>query len=203
MAYEFENLSTEEIYKQPIPNIIDQRVAAARIVASTGSGENPIAMVNAHNLTETKKKIIRASFDKQGITITMSAIDLAADSQRPIRHSRTLATNLKKAGIIRFDWMDAHHIVGRLDMQAFDSRLIIFSKGIAINDADNGCYLPRYRTSVVASMPNAHNHQGLHTGTYYLTVYARLVAVAGQPVATVRNELRKIKAELIAGTFPI
>lgn len=51
-------------------------------------------------------------------------------------------------------------------------------------------------------MPNATNHQGIHTNMYYITVTARLTDVQDEPVSEGRNSLRTIKSELIAGVFP-
>lgn len=134
----------------------------------------------------------------------MAALQLALDAIRPIRHSRTLATNINRGnpGQARPDNTDAHHIVGRTDYRARESRVIIYSKGIAMNDTDNGCYLPRYKSSVVPTMPGAHDHQGLHTDRYYLAVHLRLLAVESYTATEVRQALRNIKKELIAGTFP-
>jgi hypothetical protein len=207
MAKEQENLTQEQAYNAPVPNILQQRIAAGAIVSGAGAdaGTNPHALVNEFNLGEKKTKWVKAAYDKQGIALPMAALQLALDAIRPIRHSRTLATNINKAnpGQARPDNTDAHHIVGRTDYRAHESRVIIYSKGIAINDADNGGYFPRYKTTFVPSMPNAHNHQGMHTESYYLNVYLRLVRVANGPTMDVRMALRGIKSELIAGTFPI
>lgn len=165
---------------------------------------NPIALLNDHILQEAKLKVCKAHYDKLGMTIPMSAIMLAMDADRNIRHSRTLATNIIKAnkGQTRPDYTDAHHIVGRLDIRAEVARGYLFNWGIGINDADNGLFLPRYATTKIASMPNASNHQGLHTETYYLAVTMRMFAVADRSGAAGRIVLKTIKGELVAGTFP-
>ena len=205
MSKESQNITQEQAYNAPVKDIVEQRIAAAAMAASSGLATNPIEFVNTHNLIEAKKKWIKASYDKQGKTVPMAALDLAADACRPIRHSRILANNLIKAsgGQCRPEFTDAHHIVGRLDLRAHRSRIILFNKSIGMNDADNGGFIPRYRSSVVPCMPKAHFHQEIHTGTYYLTVELRLRSVANQPEETVRATLREIKKEIIAGTFPI
>lgn len=203
MAKELANQTTEQIYNAPIPNIVEKRCAAARITAASGAGTNPIALLNDHILQEAKLKVCKAHYDKLGMSIPMSAIMLAMDADRNIRHSRTLATNINKAnkGQTRPDFTDAHHIVGRLDIRAVMARAILFNWGIAINDADNGVYLPRYLTTIVPSLPNATNHQGIHTDAYYVTVTTRLLPIKNDPVAAGRSALRQIKADLVAGTF--
>jgi hypothetical protein len=207
MAREPEVLTQEQAYNAPVPNILQQRCAAATIMAGTGAdaATNPVHLVNMHNLGEQKKKWVKAAYDKQGIALPMAAMQLALDALRPIRHSRTLVTNINRAnpGQTKPDDADAHHIVGRIDYRAHGLRIIIYSKGIAINDADNGMYLPRYKSSVVPGMPNAYAHQNMHTAEYYLNVFLRLSDVAAQAPAVVRAALRLIKNELIAGTFPI
>lgn len=204
MSKEAENLTTAQIYAAPIPNAAAQHIAAAKIVAFSGSGANPHAIVNAHNLAEKKKKIIKAHFDKTGQTLPTTAIILAMDADRNIRHSRALASNINKAnrGQCRPQETDAHHIVGRLDFRAEVARRYLFAWLIGINDADNGVYLPRYARTKIASMLKAHHHQGLHTDDYYFNVEMRLRSILGQPTAIARVVLRTIKNELIAGTFP-
>ncbi len=204
MNDDYSKLTTEEIYKLPIPNAVARHCAAARIVATSGSGANAHTLVNEYNLKEKKKQLIKARYDKRGITIADTTIDLAADCARPIRHSRTLTTNLKRAcGQSKPDYTDAHHIVATNDPRAHESRLILFSKRIGINDADNGGFFKRYIYSVVAGMDKSHDHQGMHSDRYYITVEFRLMLVAEQTEAAVRGVLREIKRELIAGTFPV
>ncbi len=162
-----------------------------------------IAWVKAHNLAAKKKEIIKANYDKTGKTIPASAIHLAMDAERKYQHSRMLASNINKAnpGQKRPAEVDAHHIVGRIDFRAVIARGYLFAWGIAINDADNGCYLPRYRQTLIASMPNALKHRSLHTDDYYFNVTVRLADVLGQTTNAARIVLRKIKAELISGEF--
>ena len=133
-----------------------------------------------------------------------AALVLQVDSDRNIRHSRVLASNMFKAhpSYIRPDFVDAHHIVGRLHDFAKLARHLLFAWGIGINDAANGIFLPRYATSKIASMPFAPDHQGLHTRDYYVNVTLRLQAIANDSAAEARLTLREIKGELIAGTFP-
>ena len=138
-------------------------------------------------------------------TQSLVVLVLQVDADRNIRHSRVLASNIFKAhpSYIRPDFVDAHHIVGRLNGDAAVARAYLFSWGIGINDADNGVFLPRYATTNIASMPNAQYHQGMHTFAYYLNVTLRLEAVRNEPVLSARLALREIKNELIAGTFGI
>ena len=119
--------------------------------------------------------------DKTGQTLPTTAIILAMDADRNIRHSRALASNINKAnrGQCRPQETDAHHIVGRLDFRATDSRTFLFMWGIGINDADNGVYLPRYARTKIANMLKAHHHQGLHTDDYYFNVEIRLRTILG------------------------
>jgi hypothetical protein len=58
-----------------------------------------------------------------------------------------------------------------------------------MNDADNGVYLPRFKSTVVASLPTAHKHSGLHTELYHLEVFARLRRV---PAAFANHEQGRI-----------
>lgn len=185
--------------------ITEQRIAAALFVARTGTVANPYALVNSFNLREEKKKKNKAYYDKNGYTMPASIEVLQMDAERKIRHSRQLASNMYKAdrAQVKLLNMDTHHIVGRVHIEASTARAYLFTWGIGINDADNGVFLPRYAHTKIACMPNAQNHQGMHTYVYYFNVTMRLGEVAGQSVAAGRSVLRAIKGELIAGTFPI
>ncbi len=142
---------------------------------------------------------------KNGRTMPMSAKRLmAAARMKSIRPSYILSDNLVASGQTRPNEVAAHHIVAAGDRRATRSQKRLFGWHIAINDADNGVYLPRYKSTVVDSLPNASKHSGLHTGLYHLEVFARLVQV---PAAfgsheRGRESLRLIKKELIDGVFP-
>lgn len=200
MAKEDKKLTTEEIYASPIPNILELTLDACRAVAASGSGQNPNALKNAVVLREKKKRI----YDKNGYTNPNSAQALLNESQRPARHSRVLARNIDKnnKGQIRPRKVDAHHIVACEDYRAKLARGILFKWCIGINDADNGVYLPRYCYTIVACLPNAVKHQNMHTDLYYISVNRQFMFIESPSTAEVRNTLRAIKAELIAGTFP-
>lgn len=44
-------------------------------------------------------------------------------------------------------------------------------------------------------------HSALHSGTYHFEVTDRLRERAGEPQSAAREELRAMRAEMIAGTF--
>jgi hypothetical protein len=151
---------------------------------------------------ETRKESIRY---RNGKTLPASAKRLLADARRGARHSVTLSKNLVAAGQPRPAGVAAHHIVARKDLAADRARKLIFGWGIAINDVDNGVFLPRWKRSVVSSLPNAIKHSVVHTERYHLEVWFRLNAVArldakDRPAG--RQALRTIKSELVDGTFP-
>ena len=182
--------------------ILAQRVAAALVVGNA-PGVNAHELVNVFNIKKERTKVVKAHYDKQGRTMPAAATVLLMDSERNIRHSRTLARNILRAHptYIRPELVDTHHIVGRVHELAFAARAYLFAWGIGINDADNGVFLPRYEATRIARMPYAPNHQGLHTREYYLNVTLRLDPVAEVSVTAVRTVLKEIKSELIAGTF--
>lgn len=125
-------------------------------------------------------------------------------------HARLLRRNMVDAGTRPPDakptgHVSAHHIVASLDEDASDSRVILFGWGIAINDADNGVFLPRYRVSSVPQDPKATKHSDVHTKVYHHQVFIRLDAAAdvnAEDQKVGRSALRKIKGELLQGTFP-
>lgn len=181
--------------------ILAQRIVAAQTLGNTG--------VNAHQALNTlmlqnqKKQQLKAHYDKLGHTCPNQVISLAMDAARPANHSRTLARNLNlNAGAPRPKHVAAHHVVARLAGDARIARACLYAWGIAINDADNGVYLPRYLISQVPSLPTATAHSVLHTALYYLEVNSRLYLIKHHPSHDGRVELRRIKQEILAGTFP-
>lgn len=182
---------------EPRRTIAHLRANAARMVGDA----NPIAAVNDVVLAATKA----GSRYRNGVTLPAGAQRLLADARRKdLRHSSILARNMAAAGASRPAHAAAHHIVAHGDARAFPAQDLLFGWGIAINDADNGVYLPRFRSSVIDGAPHALKHATLHTGFYHLEVYARLVDIAPEREHSEsgRAALRGIKAELSAGTFP-
>ncbi|NJO12160.1 MAG: hypothetical protein HC872_00330 [Gammaproteobacteria bacterium] len=184
----------------PLGTETELAIAANQIVAASGSGANPYEMRN-QLIIEEKKERIRY---KNGYTLPASVQALRLDAQREVRHSRILATNIKKANPpgIRPKKADAHHIVAQEDARARQSRFYLFNWGIGINDADNGIFLPRFPRAKRGSIANAAVHQTIHTDLYHFTVTARLLNVAKDTMEIGRKTLRKMRAELMAGTFP-
>ncbi|WP_338845619.1 AHH domain-containing protein [Massilia sp. W12] len=181
--------------------ILAQRISAAQTLAN--SGANAHQALNTLMLQNQKKQLAQAHYDKLGITAPNQAISLAMDAARPVNHSRTLARNINRnTGTPRPQYVAAHHIVARLAIDAHIARSCLFIWGIAINDADNGVYLPRFASSAVPSLPQALVHQTLHTGVYYLEVNLRLGRIRNQPAQDGRLTLRKIKQEILSGIFP-
>lgn len=182
---------------QPRRTTAQLRVNAARITGRL----NPNAAVNDVVL-EASKAAVRY---KNGMTLPMNAERLLADARRQrARHSTTLAQNMASASIDRPKGVAAHHIVAHADSRAFPSQELLSGWGIAINDEDNGVYLPRFKKSVVAGMPDAIKHAALHTGLCHLEVHARLVDIDPDAAhrRAGREALRGIKPQLLDGTFP-
>lgn len=162
---------------------------------------NAQAVANAQIL-ESKKSDIRY---KNGRTLRASASKLLADARRKeLEHSAILSDNMIADGQTRPGDVAAHHIVSWSDPPAFDSQQLLFGWGIGINDVDNGAYLPRFKKTVVDTLPNARKHSPPHTYIYHAQVYGRLLRIEPERKhsETARKTLRNIKAELVAGTFP-
>lgn len=199
MAKDLKDMTTEEIYKEPIKDILPLTIAANNLAGGANSGVNPYVLRNELILREQKKRIRY----KNGFTLPASAEALQMDAERKVRHSRTLDRNIRKAnpGMARPAQVDAHHIVAQQDWRAENARRLLYQWGIAINDADNGMYLPRYRSSSVPGLPNAPAHQIIHTALYFLAVTQVLSRQRHEPTEKGREALRAIKVELLAGTF--
>jgi regulator of protease activity HflC (stomatin/prohibitin superfamily) len=170
---------------------------AANQIANSGANANSYEMRNT--LLEVRRKA-RVRY-KHGQTLPATAEKLRADAERKVRHSRTLARNIKNAtGVAKAAQADAHHIVAQADRRADRSRLVLFGWGIGINDVDNGVYLPKKFSSKVAGLEDATAHENIHTDEYYLAVEVRL-ADAGREPERGRQALRGIKGEILKNQF--
>jgi A nuclease family of the HNH/ENDO VII superfamily with conserved AHH len=193
------SLSTEEIFKQPYPNLLELTLAANQI-CTVASGENPYEIRNAIIIEKKKREILY----KNGYSLPVKAEILANEAARNIRHGRKLATNMHRAdpNLQRPNDCDAHHIVAIQDFRAKRSQKIMFENGVGGNDAANGCYTRRKRSSVVPSMPNSLPHENMHTAVYYLNVFLELSPSDNQGADICRGFLRAIGAKITLGTFP-
>jgi hypothetical protein len=184
--------------------LLTQRIEANLYAARSGLPGNVYETVNAFNLGEARRDANKAYYDAKGETMPAAAWVLAGDAERKIRHNRTLRRNLKQADPLQTGdaLFDVHHIVARLHHYAYAARHIMFSWGVAINDAANGIFLPRnfFIQNILGS--SATPHQILHTERYYFYVTFRLNRVKAESTEAVRAVLASIKAELLAGTFP-
>ena len=137
-----------------------------------------------------------------GVTLPSTAKKLRADAARSVRHSRTLARNIKKAsGAAKHTQADAHHIVAAADKRARRARGFLFRWGIGINDADNGVYLPKKWTSQVPGLEDATAHEVIHTTAYHLAITAKLALTKPSNQVTGRVTLQDIKFDILNDDF--
>lgn len=170
---------------------------------------NEMAMNNAHVnayevrnalLIERKKNRIRYLNGYTEMPATVAQM-LANAEDRKYNHRRTLARNIsaveeaKRPGAAC-----AHHIVALTDKEARRSRDRIFKFGIAINDADNGVFLPRHSVGL-PGYPKAAHHSPYHSPRYHGEVWLRL-RTRSEETGT-REELKGMKADLLAGRMTL
>lgn len=198
MAMDDTPRSSETLLAEPTANIIELTCGINQIAAGEAN-RNGYALRNEILLTKKKREILY----KNGYTLPVSAQALMAEAQRSINHSRKLGRNMGKGNSDskRPEAVDAHHIVAQRAKAARPSRWHLFQVGVGINDADNGCYLTRYRAIRIANMPNASWHQEVHTIKYHLNVLDALQS-AEAAQAGVRAVLRAIRNQLTMGVFP-
>jgi hypothetical protein len=141
---------------------------------------------------------------KNGITRQrMSVKRLEADARSKGSHSQALSGNIQLArGEFQADATDAHHIVARRHRLAAVARGFLFRWKIGIDDADNGVFLPKSLGQNTPGLEKAVPHRPLHSGPYHFEVTDRLRERMGEPQSAAREELRAMRAEMIAGTFP-
>ena len=211
------------IFETPSNSALDLAIGANQIAANH-PGLNPYELRNDLLVEEEKTRICAenglpaparrpqrffARYDAKGKTReapeAYTATQLETDADRDgANHRRTLDRNLKKDGHARVPNVCAHHIVASGHPDAYRSRLMLFTWGIGINDADNGVYLPAYASTQVATLPAAIPHDRLHASArYYLRVEARLRAVDRASKPAGRGALRRMRGEIVAGSFPL
>jgi len=95
--------------------------------------------------------------------------------------SRTLGSNLEKAGFKRADGDEAHHIVPVGDKRAAPAQAVLERMGIDINDADNGAFLPR------------DIHQGTFGQDYIDTINEEITAAEPGGPDAVRDALNDLR----------
>jgi len=182
-------------------DLTDLTIAVNRIAANQRQA-NAYEIRNAILVDEEKERVRY----KNGITeLPCSVQRLFADAQRRnANHRRTLARNIVHAsGQSRPADACAHHIVALNDDRAALSRRRLFGWLIAINDADNGVFLPRYTSRPLSTHPQAPHHGSeLHTPVYHAAVYARLRGADANDPAAGRQRLRSISQQLLVDTFP-
>lgn len=184
----------------PVEGMTDLTTSINRIAANNRN-VNSYEIRNRIVIDENKQRVRY----QNGITVLpMSAQELLANAQRAeYNHRRKLSDNIvAESNKVRPKNACAHHIVALKDEQADASRKKIFDWGIAINDADNGVFLPRWATRKIKGYPKATYHGDIHTPIYYSAVYARLRTVPKTDPTTGRSRLRGIKAQIQVGAFP-
>ena len=160
--------------------------------------------VNAYELRNQfllQRRLARVRYEN-GVTLPATAKKLRVDADRKVRHSRTLARNIKNAtGEAKHTEADAHHVVAAGDKRARRSRTILFRWGIGINDADNGVYLPKKWASQVPGLDEATAHEVIHTTAYHLAVTSRLALTKPSNQQAGRSALRDIKHDILNNDF--
>ncbi|MDP9123135.1 MAG: AHH domain-containing protein [Pseudomonadota bacterium] len=100
--------------------------------------------------------------------------------------------------------MCAHHIVASGHPDAAGSRKMLYTWSIAINDADNGVFLPGKRGVEAPTRKDAVQYDDLHADErYYLLVERRLMLADQAVQQSGRNALREMRGEMVRGTFPV
>ena len=133
-----------------------------------------------------------------------TSAQLEQDGDRDSRHCVTLARNLKKAGHARPGDVDAHHIVASGHPAAYGSRVMLYEWGIAINDADNGVFLPASALAKPDELKNAVGHHDVHrSALYYSRVESRLLDADPTSQVSGRTALRTMRADMLSGVFPV
>jgi hypothetical protein len=179
---------------------LQEQAILANLLMGNDKTVNTYAVRNDRALRKAKSLVCyKNGFTKQRISVKRLQMDALAKGS----HSQALSGNIQLArGEMQPDATDAHHIVARRHPLAAVARGFLFRWKIGIDDADNGVFLPKKLGANVAGLENAVPHTPLHSGPYHFEVTHRLRERAGEPQSAAREELRAMRAEMIAGTFP-
>jgi len=178
-------------------DILDITLEGNRI-SSNATEFNAYEVRNSILIQEQKARVRY----QNGMTLPVSAEVLLANALRKnYNHRRTLSRNIVAATTQpRPTNSCAHHIVALRDLEASQSRALLFRWGIGINDADNGVFLP-VKGVQLQGYPNATYHSPHHAATYQLTVYSQLRRE--KELEGGRKRLRSIKAQLLSGALSL
>ena len=188
-----------EALARPAVELQEQAVLANQVIA-------PDKTVNAYAVRNDRAlRLAKAAVCyKNGYTKPrMSVKRLQTEAASKGSHSQVLSGNIQLArGELQPADTDAHHIVARRHRLAVVARAYLFKWQIGIDDADNGVFLPKKLGANVKGLEKAVPHNPLHSGPYHFEVTDRLRSRQGEPASAAREELRAMRAEMIAGTFP-
>jgi hypothetical protein len=161
---------------------------------------NPYQVRNSKALSAAKGLVCY----KNGVTKQpMSVKRLKADALEKRDHSLALSGNMQLArSEMQIQGTDAHHIVSRTHKLARFSRDYLFAWRIGIDDADNGVFLPEQFGMNIPGLEKANAHSPIHSGLYHTEVASRLLLRRREPASAGRAELRAMREEMIAGSFP-
>ena len=179
---------------------LQEQAIIANLLMGGDKAVNSYKVRNDRALSKAKSLVCY----KNGITKPRVSVKrLQADALAKGSHSQALSGNIQLArGELQPDATDAHHVVARRHRLAAVARAYLFRWKIGIDDADNGVFLPKKLGADVPGLENAVPHGPLHSGPYHFEVTDRLRSRAGEPTSAAREELRAMRAEMIAGVFP-
>lgn len=179
---------------------LQEQAILANLMMGGDKSVNTYAVRNDRALRKAKSLVCyKNGFTKQRISVKR----LQADALVKGSHSQALSGNIQLArGEMQPNDTDAHHIVARRHRLAAAARAYLFRWKIGIDDADNGVFLPKKLGAGIPGLESAVPHSPLHSGPYHFEVTDRLRERAGEPASAGREELRAMRAEMIAGTFP-
>ena len=81
---------------------------------------------------------------------------------------------------------------------------MLYEWGIAINDADNGVFLPASALAKPDELKNAVGHHDVHrSALYYSRVESRLLDADPTSQVSGRTALRTMRADMLSGVFPV
>jgi hypothetical protein len=198
MAKEAPKGSVEEL-TTPAEELREQTIIATLLMGDDKT-VNTYRVRNDRALSKAKSLVCyKNGITKQRISVKRLQVDALAKGS----HSQALSGNIQLArGELQPDATDAHHVVARRHRLAAVARAYLFRWKIGIDDADNGVFLPKKLGANVLGLESAVPHGPLHSGPYHFEVTDRLRSRAGEPASAARDELRAMRAEMIAGVFP-
>ena len=117
--------------------------------------------------------------------------------------SGLLGDHMRAAGMARpSPFWDAHAMIAGNHAESWALRVVLAECEIGIDDAENGCWLPRNSNHIGQQpFPKAVPHSRIHRYNYYLWLNIRFAGIGGRQQEMI-SRLQHTRTDLLHASFP-